>query len=126
MVKTGAERASKYGVKYDAEVVGKRFTATTELAKTKQVELQEALAAKAEAVRNKLDELGIPAILSGFFHSFSNCLFGIVRKYGISAVAQSEAERAAAYWASVSLDAATVKNALNEIMKIYGLSPTIS
>lgn len=105
MVKTGAERSTKYGEKFDAEVVRLRFTAVADSSKAKQVALQEQLAVKSAAVRSILNTAGIYAVMSVLYHSFNNRLFAICRKFAglggtptLSATATAEATIDIAKW----------------------------
>jgi len=101
MVKTGTERSDKYGAKFDATVVQARYTATAEMAKAKQVAMQQALAQKNGNVRAILNEAGVFPIVTIQYQAFSNKLFGICNRFaGLmttpslsnTAIAQANAE----------------------------------
>jgi len=93
MPKSGEDRAAKYGVKFDAEVVRSRYAATSTIAKTAQETKQRELATLATNVRNILDSAGIPAIYTAAFLSFANKLYGVIQKFkGDVAVYQANLE----------------------------------
>ena len=81
MPKSGEDRAAKYGVKFDAEVVRSRYAATSSIAKTAQETKQRQLADVATNVRNILNGTGIPAVYTAAFLSFANKLYGITQKF---------------------------------------------
>jgi hypothetical protein len=93
MPKSGEDRAAKYGVKFDAEVVRSRFAATSTIAKTAQETKQRELATLAANVRTILDAEGIPAVFTAAFISFANRLYGVLQKFsGDVAVFQANLE----------------------------------
>jgi hypothetical protein len=98
MVKSATERLQKYQSKFDADVVSRRFTALKDQAVDKQTRAADALATGAAAARAAMEDEGIPAILSGFFQSFTNMCTGLKLKYGIGAVCANEVKAAAPYW----------------------------
>jgi hypothetical protein len=101
MTKTGAERSDKYSAKFDATVIGARYTATAEIAKAKQVAMQAALATINSGVRSILNEEGVFPIQTVQYQAFANKLFGICNKFAgmmtvhvlsNTAIAQAETE----------------------------------
>jgi hypothetical protein len=101
MVKSGTDRSTKYGEKYDAEVVRARYTATLESSKAKQIIMQQALADKNALVRTILNEAGVFPIQTVQYQAFNNKLFGICNKFAgmmgtpalsNTAIAQAQAE----------------------------------
>ena len=102
MTKSGAERSDKYSAKFDATVIGARYTATSEIAKTKQIAMQGALATINSGVRSILNEAGTFPIQTVQYQAFANKLFGICNKFagmmGVhtlsnTAIAQATLER---------------------------------
>ena len=81
MTKTGAERSDKYSAKFDATIIGARYTATAEIAKSKQVAMQSALATINSGVRGILNEKGTFPIQTVQYQAFANKLFGICNKF---------------------------------------------
>ena len=102
MTKTGAERSDKYSAKFDATVIGARYTATADIAKAKQVAMQAALATINSGVRSILNEAGIFPIMTMQYQAFANKLFGVCNRFAgmmtvhvlsNTAIAQATAER---------------------------------
>lgn len=101
MVKSGSDRSDKYSAKFDATVIGARYTATSEIAKNKQIAMQGALSTINGAVRSILNEAGIMPIQTVQYQAFANKLFGICNRFAgmmgthilsNSASAQAQAE----------------------------------
>lgn len=93
MVKSGEERAAKYQYKYDPEAIRLRFSATKDLATTKQASKQEQLANIAQQVRALLNQEGVPPVFTISFLSFANKLYAITNKFsGEAAKIQAEGE----------------------------------
>jgi len=101
MTKSGTDRSAKYDAKFDPTVIQARYTATSTIAKAKQVIMQAALADKNSGVRTILNAAGIFPIQTVQYQAFSNKLFGICNKFAgltdtphlsLSAQAQANAE----------------------------------
>jgi len=98
MVKSGTDRAEKYGAKFDAEVVRSRFAATASIAKTAQTAKQQELADLAAYVRNLLNANGILPIQTALYLSFANKLYGIKNKFGTGAAGTTPHAQAMLYF----------------------------
>jgi hypothetical protein len=118
MPKSGEDRAAKYGVKFDAEVVRSRYAATSSIAKTAQETKQRELANLAANVRTILDAEGIPAVFTAAFMSFANKLYGIVQKFsGDVAVFQANLEYNK--WATMTSPIDTHQSVLKAIWNLF-------
>jgi hypothetical protein len=118
MPKSGEDRAAKYGVKFDAEVVRSRFAATSAIAKTAQETKQRELATIATNVRTILDAEGIPAVFTAAFLSFANKLYGVLQKFsGDVAVFQANLEYNK--WATMTSPVDPHQSVLKQIWNLF-------
>jgi len=101
MTKSGTDRSDKYSAKFDPTVIGARYSATSDIAKNKQIAMQAALATINSSVRAILNEEGVFPIQTMQYQAFANKLFGICNKFAgmmgehtlsNSAIAQAQAE----------------------------------
>jgi hypothetical protein len=118
MPKSGEDRAAKYGVKFDAEVVRSRYAATSSIAKTAQETKQRQLADVATNVRNILNGAGIPAVFTAAFLSFANKLYGITQKFDKD-VAVYQANLEYMKWANMVSPIDPDASVLKEIWNIF-------
>jgi hypothetical protein len=118
MPKSGEDRAAKYGVKFDAEVVRSRYAATSSIAKTAQETKQRQLADVATNVRNILNGAGIPAVYTAAFLSFANKLYGITQKFDKD-VAVYQANLEYMKWANMVSPIDPDASVLKEIWNIF-------
>lgn len=89
MVKSGTERAAKYGAKLDADVARLRVTAQKDSMTANAASAQSEIAAYQQSVREILDETPIiSATLSQPFMAFAMECWGKKRKYTGSQLAQ--------------------------------------
>jgi hypothetical protein len=114
MVKQGTDRSAKYDAKFDPTVIQARYTATSEIAKAKQLTMQQLLATKNGNVRSILNEAGIFPIQTVQYQAFGNKLFGVCNRFAgltttptLSNTARAQAQTDYVTW------------------KAYGASPTV-
>jgi len=81
MTKDSQTRADKYAAKYDAAVVGARFTATPDSVKLLAATHQKAMGDLALSVRGFMNTAGIKPIMSVLYTSFANKVYGICNKF---------------------------------------------
>jgi hypothetical protein len=118
MPKKGEDRAAKYSAKFDAEVVRSRYAATSDIAKAAQQTQQRALGDLATAVRNTLNDAGVPAIYTAAFLSFANKLYGITKKFDKD-VAVYEANLEYTKWANITSPIDTDHAVLKQIWNLF-------
>jgi hypothetical protein len=121
MVKTGTQRSDKYNAKFDATVIGARYTATRDIAVAGQLDQQGKLALVADAVRTALNDAGIPAMFTMPYMAFGNKLYAIARKFGGTGITQNavdEAWIALCHWYSLGC-------LPSPLQQIWGHFPTL-
>jgi len=132
MTKSGTDRSDKYAAKFDPSAVQLRYTATAELAKAKQVIMQQFLADKNAAVRAVLNEAGILPIDTVKYQSFNNKLFAICNKFAglttsqtLSATATAQASIVAETWKTgYSATVEVLKSIWNLYSAMLGTAPS--
>jgi hypothetical protein len=132
MVKSSTDRTDKYNAKFDATVVGARYTATATLAKAKSGLMQAALQGVNSSVRAHLTEAGILPIETVKYQAFGNKLFSICQKFAgymttkfLSATAIAQAEIEAAKWnTGYSADVNVLAAIWNDFSDCLGSAPS--
>lgn len=118
MVKSGEYRATKFGQKFDPEVVRSRFASTKDLAVNQQNARQAEHAVLMASLREILNEYNIPSTNTLTYSSFCNKIWGLSRKFGGNLL-QTEAYAQVKVW----LDRQANLDVLNEILALFGISP---
>jgi hypothetical protein len=118
MPKTAEQRAKKFEVKFDADVVRSRFAVTKDLAVTQQQARQAELTDLRNTVRQILDVNGVPSLQTVLYLSFANRIYGLKRTYS-GGTLDIEVKGARDLWV---LRGANV-NILNSIISALGISP---
>jgi hypothetical protein len=118
MAKTAEQRAKKFEVKFEPDVVRSRFAATKDLAVTQQQARQAELTELRNTVRQILDANGVPSLQTVLYLSFANRIYGLKRTYGGKTL-EIEVAGARSLWVSRGANVAI----LNSIISALGISP---
>lgn len=116
---SAAERIAKYKAKFDASVVGTRYTATKTLAESKQEVRQAELAQLRTDIRTILNENGISPLFTTPYLSFAMKLYGLQNSGASPSVLQGEVEALGNLWIARGCTKAVV----NDIIVYFGYSP---
>ncbi|MBS7251860.1 MAG: hypothetical protein KIH08_14905 [Candidatus Freyarchaeota archaeon] len=117
-MKTAEMRIAKYKAKFDPEVARIRFSAIKDLAGTQQEARQSELADLMSQVRDILNANAVPRLFTVVYTSFANKLYSISRVISGSAF-QTEATQQANIW----VQQGAIKDVINQILAIFGVSP---